>query len=100
VRVEGSVSPDIRPAFALDAIVPNPVTDELTVTFRLPESLPVSITVYSMDGRVVAMPMIRRNHGSGDHAATISTDGLPSGTYLLRLDAGTHRAEERFVIAR
>jgi len=65
------------------------------IRFSLPAACRVSIAVYDLAGRCVAVPL----HGmqpSGEH--TVETSFLPSGTYFVRMTAGDHVLHGRFVL--
>jgi hypothetical protein len=68
------------------ASYPNPVTEGATVRYDLPASSEVTLTVHDMLGRRVAV-LAEGRRGAGTHHAFFHPDGLPSGSYLLRLCA-------------
>jgi hypothetical protein len=68
-------------------IFPNPVSDNLNISFNLTETSDVSILVYDLLGKVV----FESNEGvnkSGNKELNISLGDLNSGFYLLKLKAG------------
>ena len=86
-------------AFALQSAFPNPFRAATTVRFTLPDVADVILAVYDVLGRRVATladgPM-----ASGDHEATFDASELPSGVYLVRLDAGARHATQRVMHVR
>lgn len=96
------VAIDLAPPaqLTLHAPFPNPVQDVATVRYTLPEDVRADVTLrlYDVMGR-----HMRTVHGlatAGRHELSISSRGLASGVYFVRLQAGhTHRTA-RFTITR
>ncbi len=66
---------------------PNPTAGRTTLTFTLNERAEVRLAVYDVLGREVAV--LRDNaHDAGRHEVVFDASDLPSGIYLVRLDAG------------
>lgn len=65
---------------------PNPFTDATTIGFRLPTGTRVRLRVYDLLGRQIATLVDDFRHG-GQHRAVFRKEGLPSGTYVYRLEA-------------
>jgi hypothetical protein len=68
---------------------PQPVRDEALITFRMQETVPVTIDIIDARGIVVSKLL----DGSttltgGEYAVRASTSDLPSGMYIVRLHAG------------
>ena len=83
-EVAGSVLPD---AFALQQNYPNPFNPQTTIPFDLRETAHVSIAVYDMLGRQLGM-LVDGTLQAGQHQVTWDAGDVPSGTYLVRMDAG------------
>jgi hypothetical protein len=82
-------TPDVTPetlpqAFDLAAAYPNPLRQIATVRFATPVATTVRVAVYDALGREVAR-LVDGPMDAGRHQATFVSDGLPSGTYLLRM---------------
>jgi hypothetical protein len=73
--------------YALGRNAPNPFSDATRVTFTLPEAARVRITVYNALGREVAL-LVDGEVEAGQHEAILDGSQLPTGTYLVRLEAG------------
>jgi len=86
-------------AFMLQSAFPNPFRAATTVRFTLPDAADVTLAVYDVLGRRVAT-LEDGTLAAGDHEATFDAAGLPSGVYLVRLDAGSRHATERVVHVR
>ena len=73
---------------ALARPFPNPFRDAATLTLRVPEHAgPIHLAVYDVLGREVAV-LADGVLPPGEHALTLDGAGLPSGLYLVRLEAG------------
>jgi hypothetical protein len=90
--------------FALEGNYPNPFNPTTTIRFALPEASAVRLTVYDILGREVArvlditLPAGRHEaiwDGRSDAGATVS-----SGTYLLRMTAGSFSDVTRMVVVK
>ena len=76
-------------AFSVDPAYPNPAADRTIVSYTIPRPEHVTVALYDMLGRRI------RHHElglqmPGRHTFTIEAQTLSSGTYVLRLKAGTH----------
>ncbi|NNE70840.1 MAG: T9SS type A sorting domain-containing protein [Rhodothermales bacterium] len=83
----------------LHANYPDPFSNSTRITYSLPAMSTVELTLYDMLGRRVAV-VDSGSRDAGTHAATLQADGLASGVYLLRLDAGGAVQFETVTVAR
>lgn len=82
----------------LAVVGPNPTQDVATIVMTLPVTADASLAVFDVLGREV-----RRHAGvlsAGEHVFTFDGTGLPSGVYLVRLQAGSMVATERITLLR
>ncbi|MEM8601759.1 MAG: T9SS type A sorting domain-containing protein [Bacteroidota bacterium] len=86
-------------AFGLDAAYPNPFTAQTTVAYTLAEASAVRLTVYDALGREVAV-LADGRQVAGRHAASFDGQGLASGVYVVRLEAGTRTATQTLIVVR
>lgn len=84
-------------ATALHAAFPNPFSQSTTVRFDLARSVPVSLTVYDLQGRVVERLVSRRVLEAGAHSVTWGGRRARPGVYFVRLQAGDFEAVRRMV---
>jgi hypothetical protein len=71
---------------------PNPFRNQVALTFALPEAGPVSVEIYSADGRHV-QTLAQGEMGAGQHTLTWNLDGsTPSGVYFYRVMAGDRQS--------
>jgi hypothetical protein len=71
----------------LDQNYPNPFNPTTTLSFSLAQRSEVSISVYDLLGRRVAL-ILNGVYAPGKHEALFSGAGLPSGIYFYRLCVG------------
>ena len=79
--------------------VPNPFSSRTTIRYALAEPGPVTLRVFDVLGRVVRT-LVDGDQPAGAHRATLDGAGLPSGTYLARLDADGQAATVHMVLIR
>jgi len=73
--------------FSLGANYPNPFRTSTEIRFALPEAAEVSLGVYDMLGRRVAV-LANGQMEAGHHRARLDGSELSSGVYVYRLVAG------------
>ncbi|HVZ41203.1 MAG TPA: S8 family serine peptidase [Candidatus Kapabacteria bacterium] len=83
----------------LGDIVMNPGSQELTIPYRIPADGRVLLALYDIDGRLIHV-MADRDEKAGAHGVSLSTAGLPSGTYVCRLSFGGRQVARTFAIAK
>ncbi|MBO6576014.1 MAG: T9SS type A sorting domain-containing protein [Rhodothermales bacterium] len=83
------VSPqnDVPEGYTLRQNYPNPFNPTTSITFDLPTQADVSLRVFDVLGREVAV-LAQGTRAAGSHTVTFEAAGMPSGLYLYRLDAG------------
>ncbi len=81
------VAEDIPAHIRLSQNYPNPFNPGTQIVFSLPTVAPVSLRVFDLEGREVAV-LINATLQTGDHVAHFDGTGLASGIYFYRLQAG------------
>jgi hypothetical protein len=81
--------------YALYQSRPNPAPGTATIAFDLPETAPVTLIVYDLNGRKVTT-VVNETLTVGTHERTVS--GLAPGVYVYRLKAGDFAAARKMVI--
>jgi len=76
-------------SYALRQNSPNPFNPVTNIAFALPETQDVRITVYNVNGRVVKT-LLDEPRNAGEHSIRFDADGLSSGVYFYRIDAGRY----------
>ena len=64
---------------------PNPFNPSTTITYRIPETQPVRLTVFSLLGKEVAV-LAEGMQEAGTHRVSFDARGLASGVYYARLE--------------
>lgn len=82
----GIGSDEVPERLALHGNYPNPFNPETTITFDLPTSQHVRLAVYDLMGREVRVLLDERYPAGTGHSVTFDGLGLPSGTYVYRLE--------------
>uniref|UniRef100_UPI001E6328C8 T9SS type A sorting domain-containing protein n=1 Tax=Salinibacter altiplanensis TaxID=1803181 RepID=UPI001E6328C8 len=83
--------------FALQSSSPNPVAQQASIRFALPEKQHVRLVVYDLMGRTVAK-LVNETKSAGYHRVSFTPKGLGSGVYVYRITAGPHRATRRMTV--
>jgi hypothetical protein len=84
-------------AFVLSQNYPNPFSGRTRVAFETPSPGPVHLAVFDALGRRVAV-LLDATLPAGRHTAEWDANGLASGVYLIRLQAGEQRATLRALV--
>ena len=74
-------------SFALRQNYPNPFNPTTVVPYELAGAGMVRLAVYDVTGRMVST-LISAEQSAGRYTATFNAAGLPSGVYMVRLEAG------------
>ena len=85
--------------FGLSSAQPNPVASQATIRFSLDEAGPTRLSVYDMLGREV-LRLVDGTMGEGPQAVRLDAGELPSGVYMLRLEAGGRSRTQTVTVAR
>ncbi|MDZ7374425.1 MAG: T9SS type A sorting domain-containing protein [candidate division KSB1 bacterium] len=88
--------------YALHAAYPNPFNAQTRVEWELPASTEVTVQIYNVLGAKVK-ELVRATQGPGLHAVVWdATDesgkAVPSGVYIVRLEAGKFRAATKLLL--
>ena len=89
---------ELPETFVLKAAYPNPFNPTTTVTYGLPSAAEVRITATDLLGRQVATLVSGDMKAAGYHTVQFNADGLASGTYLIRMEAGDFVATQQVVL--
>jgi Secretion system C-terminal sorting domain/FG-GAP-like repeat len=85
--------------FALFKPMPNPVINNLSISYALPEPSDVVISIFDVDGRVVKN-LISETRTAGYYHLNADCQKLGSGVYILKMKAGKFAAIEKFVVTK
>jgi hypothetical protein len=92
--------PDHLPTeYQLRQNYPNPFNPSTTFAFSLPRRSLVSLKVFDLLGRVVAT-IVSEELSAGRYSREWSADGLASGVYLYRIQAGQFSQTKKLILLR
>ncbi len=80
------------------SIDPNPCRGAATIRFALAQAGPVTLGLYSADGRLVDRLLDGASHAAGEHSVTWRGTELPAGTYWCRLATQGGTASHRILL--
>ncbi|MEX1187617.1 MAG: T9SS type A sorting domain-containing protein [Bacteroidia bacterium] len=79
------------------ALLPNPTNEATTLRFKLEEAADVTISVLNMLGQEVAL-ISSQKAAPGVHNVNLGTSELPSGIYLVNVEAGAKRSTTKLIV--
>jgi len=87
-------------AYDLAAAFPNPFNPTTTIAFELPEMSPVTIQVYDVLGRRVAMLVNTETLPAGQHRIQFDASSMASGVYIVHMQAGSFQDALRITMSK
>ncbi|NOX88515.1 MAG: T9SS type A sorting domain-containing protein [Calditrichaeota bacterium] len=75
----------VADAFQLKQNYPNPFNPSTTISYYLPQSAPVVLTVFDNQGKKI-QTLVQKTETRGWHQINFGADGLASGVYYYRLE--------------
>jgi hypothetical protein len=82
-----SENPAIPKRFALSQNYPNPFNPSTTIKYQLPKESLVKITVFDVLGKQVGV-LVNEKKNAGFYEVDFNSEGLASGLYLYKIEAG------------
>ncbi len=76
----------IPAGYALKQNFPNPFNPSTTITYTIPQNSTVTLTVYDMYGRRIAI-LVDGQMSAGSHSISFDASGLVSGVYMYTLES-------------
>jgi hypothetical protein len=73
-------------AYSLDQNYPNPFNPSTRIRFTIAKETEVKLVVYNLLGELIR-ELVNNKIAAGNHEFTFDSDGLPSGTYIYKLEA-------------
>lgn len=87
------------PNVSIRGTYPNPATGQVRIDFEVGATAHVRLTLYDVRGRQV-LSLQEGPLTEGTHTATLDTEALAPGLYLLRAETGTTVATRRLTVVR
>jgi hypothetical protein len=97
-RVE-QLSPTAPKTFLLEQNYPNPFNPSTTIRYQLPVASEVKLEVYDVLGKKVAT-LVSERQAAGYYQYVWNADGLTSGVYFYRLQAGTFTQTKKMILVK
>jgi len=76
---------------------PNPFNPTTTISFNLPQSELVNLTIYNLMGQKVTT-LLDRPLGAGEHSVAWNGSNVASGVYFYVLDVGTATMTQKMLL--
>lgn len=70
--------------FAISAY-PNPVVNNTTIAYSVQRDSKVSVTLYSVEGKVLSQAVIDSQVTAGDHQVEVNASKLPAGSFFAKV---------------
>jgi hypothetical protein len=98
VRLTSPYAETVPASFTLKQNYPNPASHRTTIRFAVPEPSNVTLEVYDLLGRRVAV--LKRNTAvrAGWHAVRVDASRLASGTYFYRLRSEDTQETKKLIV--
>ncbi len=93
------IDPPVIREFALLQNYPNPFNATTTIRFALPHEARVELKVFDLMGREIAR-LVDGEVTAGNHAMPFDAQGLASGIYFYRLNAGAFQQTRKLALIR
>jgi len=74
--------------YSINSVTPNPFSYQTNVKFTLPQNEVVTISLYDMNGQVVATLANNQLFYAGENVINIKGDNLAAGMYMVRINVG------------
>ena len=99
---ESELTVNIAENYNMIAAYPNPFNPSTTISFELGEAGLVSMDVFDITGRAVGAknlsPLQNQWMSAGQHSVVFDAEGLSSGIYFIRLEAGEFRQTQKILL--
>ncbi len=83
--------------FQLDQNYPNPFNPTTTIKYSIPQQAFVSISVYDLLGREVAV-LVKEEKSAGNYSVKFDANNLSSGVYLYKMQAGSFMETKKLIL--
>lgn len=83
----------------ISQIYPNPIQDRATISFSTEVDTDVEFTIYDISGRRIST-IETDNYERGEHEASLNTDNLTDGVYIMKMTTDDTISTKRFVVSK
>jgi hypothetical protein len=83
--------------YTLEQNYPNPFNPTTQITYTIPKSEKVKLTVYNVLGNQVAV-LVDQTQGAGTYTKTFNAQGLASGIYFYKLETGSKSMAKKMML--
>jgi len=91
-------SAPVARSYSLDQNYPNPFNPSTIISYSIPKSENVKLTVYNLLGKQIAV-LVNARQEAGQHTVTFNASNLASGMYFYKLEsAGTVMAKKMMLL--
>jgi hypothetical protein len=99
VKDDRTLAVELPGYVALNQNYPNPFNPSTTIRFELAKTSHVSLSVYDMLGRQVSV-LVNERQQAGYHEVKFDGNGLSSGVYFYRIEAGSFIQTRKLMLLR
>jgi len=85
--------------YALQQNFPNPFNPTTTISYQLPKSSFVKISIYDISGRLVEI-LINEQKNAGYYSVTWNAEDMSSGIYIYKINAGEFNSVKKCLIVK
>jgi len=93
-------NPTIDNIVKLYDLVPNPVNDEVRISYYLPSTSDLALAIFTLDGKEVKTIRKTASQIAGNHSIKVPVIDLATGTYLVVMDSDGKKISQKLVIMR
>jgi hypothetical protein len=96
---------DVRPigfatGYELEQNFPNPFNPSTIIRFTIPERVKVTLRILNLLGEEVGREIDGEMMDAGKYEVNYNAKGIPSGTYVYRLEAGNYVKSRKMVLTK
>ncbi len=92
--------PGVASGYELEQNFPNPFNPSTVIRFSIPERVKVTLRVLNLLGEEIAREIDSEVMESGKYEVNFLAKGIPSGTYVYRLEAGNYVKSRKMVLTK
>lgn len=83
--------------FVVEQNYPNPFNPETRISFALPQQSHVKVTIFNILGQEIET-LVNETREAGQHTIDFNADGLNSGVYLYKIEAGSFVQVKKMIL--